>query len=40
MITAIVIGLSVTAVKIIMLITLYRKYGTTDWSQVRKQSLE
>ncbi|MCL2704325.1 MAG: cation:proton antiporter subunit C [Defluviitaleaceae bacterium] len=40
MITAIVIGLSVTAVKIVMLITMFRKYGTTDWETARKKSLE
>ena len=31
MITAIVIGFSVTAVAIVILITTYRKYQTTDW---------
>jgi len=31
MITAVVIGFSVTAVAIIILITTYRKYQTTDW---------
>jgi multicomponent Na+:H+ antiporter subunit C len=40
MITAIVIGLSVTAVKIVMLITMYRKYGTTDWEAARQKSME
>ena len=40
MITAIVIGLSITAVKIVMLITMFRKYGTTDWEAARKKSME
>jgi multicomponent Na+:H+ antiporter subunit C len=40
MITAIVIGLSVTAVKVVMLITMQRKYGTTDWNIARAKSLE
>ena len=40
MITAIVIGLSVTAINIIMVITLFRKYRSTDWSVVREKSLE
>jgi len=31
MITAIVIGFSVTAVMIIILITIYRRYRSTDW---------
>lgn len=40
MITAIVIGLSVTAVNTIMFITLYRKYHTVDWDIAKKKSLE
>jgi len=36
MITAVVIGFSVTAVNIILLITLYRKYKTTDWRVLYK----
>ena len=40
MITAIVIGLSVTAVNIIMFLTLYRKYKTTDWDVAKKMSME
>jgi len=34
MITAIVIGLSVTAINITMLMTLLRKYRTADWTSV------
>jgi len=36
MITAVVIGFSVTAVNIILLITLHRKYKTTDWKVLYK----
>ena len=36
MITAIVIGLSVTAINITMLMTLLRKYRTADWTLVQK----
>jgi multicomponent Na+:H+ antiporter subunit C len=35
MITAIVIGLSVTAINITMLMTLLRKYRTADWDAVQ-----
>jgi len=35
MITAIVIGLSVTAINITMLMTLLRKYRTADWESVK-----
>ena len=37
MITAVVIGISVTAVSLTMFISLYRKYGTTNWSKARKK---
>lgn len=40
MITAIVMGLSVTAINTVMFITLYRKYRTTDWDIAKKRSLE
>ena len=40
MITAIIIGLSITAINTIMFITLYRKYKTTDWNVARQRSLE
>jgi len=36
MITAIVIGLSVTAINITMLMTLLRKYRTSDWDAVKE----
>jgi len=36
MITAIVIGLSVTAINITMLMTLLRKYRTADWDAVKE----
>jgi multicomponent Na+:H+ antiporter subunit C len=38
MITAIVIGLSVSAVNIVMVITLFRRFKTTDWNTVKKLS--
>lgn len=37
MITAIVVGISVTAVCLTMFITLYHKYGSTNWNKVRKK---
>ena len=40
MITAIIIGLAITAINTIMFITLYRKYKTTDWDIAKKRSLE
>jgi len=40
MITAIVIGLSITAINTVMFITLYRKHKTTNWDIARKRSLE
>jgi multicomponent Na+:H+ antiporter subunit C len=39
MITAIVIGVAVTAVGMTMFISLYHRYGTTNWGKVsRKRS--
>jgi len=35
MITAIVIGVSVTALSLTMFITLYHKYGSTNWKKVK-----
>ena len=35
MITAIVIGVGVTAVALTMFINLYHKYGTTNWKKAR-----
>jgi len=40
MITAIIIGLSITAINITMLITLCRKLKTTDWDTIKKMSME
>lgn len=37
MITAVVIGISVTAVSLTMFISLYRKYATTNWSKARRK---
>lgn len=37
MITAIVIGISVTAVSLTMFITLYHKYGSTNWNKVKQK---
>ena len=36
MITAIVIGIAVTAVALTMFIYLYHKYGTTNWEKARR----
>ncbi len=36
MITAIVIGIAVTAIALTMFIYLYHKYGTTNWEKARK----
>ncbi len=36
MITAIVIGIAVTAISLTMFINLYHKYGTTNWEKARK----
>jgi len=37
MITAIVVGISVTALSLTMFMSLYKKYGTTNWSKVKKR---
>lgn len=37
MITAIVIGISVSAVSLTIFISLFRKHGTTDWSKIIKR---
>ena len=37
MITAIVIGISVTAVSLAIFISLFRRYGTADWETVIKR---
>ena len=38
MLTAIIIGISVTAINITMLNTLFRKFNTTDWDAMTKLS--
>jgi len=38
MITAIVIGLSVTTVMLVMTITMIRKYETTDWDTIKARA--
>lgn len=40
MITAVVIGVSVTAVSLTMFITLYHKYGSTNWNKVKRKRRE
>ena len=40
MITAIIIGLAVTAVNLTMLITLCRQYKTTDWDAAKSRGVE
>jgi multicomponent Na+:H+ antiporter subunit C len=40
MITAIIIGMAVTATNIIMLITLVRKVKSTDWDTIKSASTE
>lgn len=40
MITAIVIGISVTAIKTIMFVTLYRKHKTADWDIAKARNAE
>ena len=40
MITAIIIGMAVTATNIIMLITLVRRVKSTDWDTIKAASIE
>ena len=40
MLTAIIIGMSVTAANIVMLITLVRKVKSTDWDTIKAKSVE
>ena len=40
LLTAIVIGIAVTAVNITFFISLCRQYKATDWDTVKKKSLE
>jgi len=39
-ITAIIIGVAVTAINLIMSISLCRQYKTTDWDIVKKKNME
>ena len=39
-ITAIVVGISVTAVALIMFIAMYHRYGTTNWLKAMKHRME
>ena len=39
-ITAIIIGIAVTAVNLTMLITLFRQHKTTDWDIIKKKNTE
>lgn len=40
MITAVVIGVSVTAVSLTMFVALYHKYGTTNWDKIKAKREE
>lgn len=40
MITAIVIGVAITAVTLTLFIALYHRYGTTDWEKARVMQLK
>ncbi|MCL2016838.1 MAG: cation:proton antiporter subunit C [Defluviitaleaceae bacterium] len=40
MITAVVIGLTGTAVNIVMFITIFRKYGTASWENLKNKNSE
>jgi len=40
MLTAIIIGMSVTAINITMLNSLFRKHGTCDWTKMGENALE
>lgn len=40
MITAIVIGVAVTAINFTMLISLYRQHKSTDWDIIKKNNME
>lgn len=37
MITAVVVGISVTAVSLTMFVSMFHKYGTTNWNKVKKK---
>ena len=40
MITAVIIAMSVTAVNVIMLMTIFRKHKTADWDLIKQKSME
>ena len=40
MITAIVIGVAVTAISLVMVINLHHKYGTSDWKKAKDKRME
>jgi len=40
MITAVIVGLATTAINITMFITLFRKFKSADWNEVKKLSAE
>lgn len=40
MITAIIIGVAVTAVSLTMFISMYHKYGSTNWSKVKRKRMD
>ncbi len=40
MITAIVIGVAVTAISLCMFITLYHLYGNSDWTAIHKKRMD
>ncbi len=40
MITAIVIGVAVTAIILVMFINLYHRYGNSDWVNISKKRME
>jgi len=40
MITAIVIGVAVSAVSLTILISLYRQFNSTDWDTIKKKNTE
>lgn len=37
MITAVVVGISVTATSLTMFISLYHKYGSTNWNRIKRK---
>ncbi len=40
MITAIVIGVAVTAISLVMFINLYHRYGTSNWEEAKEIRIE